>query len=140
LYGKIQDLSRQLGISIQAFLAAAKDKWRKPSMLNVILCLQIAGTSMWDYFVKNCNGGQQVNIKESMYIGDAAGRAKNWKFGSPKDISCSDRAFAHNIGVEFKTPEEFFLGEAPAIFQWDSIDPQNFLNTYSQSKSIMQIM
>jgi len=116
LRGKILDLSQELGFPIQALLATAKDTWRKP------------GSAMWDYFVENCNG----NTKPDQYFfcGDAAGRAKNWKFGSPKDISCSDRAFASNIGATFKTPEEFFLGEAEVPFEWDSIDPQSFLDNF----------
>lgn len=78
-----------------------------------------------------------------MYIGDAAGRAKNWKFGefigwllsnpllgAPKDFSCSDRTFAHNVGVKFQTPEEFFLGESPAKFEWDSVDPAALLKNF----------
>ena len=35
----------------------------------------------------------------SVYVGDAAGRAKNWEPGKPKDFSCSDRKFAANLGV-----------------------------------------
>ncbi len=28
-----------------------------------------------------------------------------------KDFSCGDRNLAHNIGIKYLTPEEFFLGE-----------------------------
>ena len=41
----------------------------------------------------------QVNRKQSIFVGDAAGRAKNWAPGKPKDFSCSDRKFAANLGV-----------------------------------------
>ena len=34
-----------------------------------------------------------------MYVGDAAGRPKEWAPGKPKDFSCSDRKFAANLGV-----------------------------------------
>ena len=34
-----------------------------------------------------------------MYVGDAAGRAKDWAPGKPKDFSCSDRKFGVNLGV-----------------------------------------
>ncbi len=30
--------------------------------------------------------------------------------------------------LDFKTPEEFFLDETPAKFEWKSIDPQKFLD------------
>lgn len=70
-----------------------------------------------------------------MYVGDAAGRAKNWAPGKPKDFSCTDRMFAANVGVKFQTPEEFFLNEKPAKFQWGSLDVEEFLaNHKSDSK------
>lgn len=34
-----------------------------------------------------------------MYVGDAAGRDKEWSPGKPKDFSCDDRKFAANIGA-----------------------------------------
>jgi bifunctional polynucleotide phosphatase/kinase len=41
-----------------------------------------------------------------------------------QDFACTDRKFAHNIGLLFKTPEEYFLGETPCkTFNWESIDP-----------------
>ena len=68
-----------------------------------------------------------------------------WKPGAKKDFSCSDRKFAHNIGLPFHTPEEFFLGEPAglspysplclvshcpraALFQWGTIDPKSVMN------------
>jgi bifunctional polynucleotide phosphatase/kinase len=57
------------------------------------------------------------------FCGDAAGRAKNWKPGCKKDHSCSDRKFAANIGLNFYTPEEYFLEEKAAPFEWGSINP-----------------
>lgn len=41
----------------------------------------------------------QLELSECIYVGDAAGRAKNWAPDKPKDFSCSDRMFAANIGV-----------------------------------------
>lgn len=54
------------------------------------------------------NGGVEIDLAESMYIGDAAGRPAVGK--KKKDFSFSDRLFALNIGVKFLTPEEHFLG------------------------------
>lgn len=34
-----------------------------------------------------------------MYVGDAAGRDKEWSPGKPRDFSCDDRKFAANIGA-----------------------------------------
>ncbi len=69
-----------------------------------------------------------LDISKCLYVGDAAGRQKDWKKGAKKDFSCSDRAFAINVGVTFKTPEEFFFDEAPAPFEWDSSDPKKILD------------
>lgn len=63
---------------------------------------------MWKYFEKNLNNGIEINMKESFYCGDAAGRPKS---GSrKKDFSDGDRKFALNIGIDFKSPEMLFLG------------------------------
>jgi bifunctional polynucleotide phosphatase/kinase len=71
---------------MQAFMAGATDKYRKPNIL------------MWEKFVKEYNGG--LEPKEAMYIGDAAGRKKDWKTGAKKDFSCDDRKYAYNIGIK----------------------------------------
>ena len=79
------------------FLAAiTKDDNRKP------------GVGMWEYFLKNLNGNMKVNMKKSFYCGDAAGRPKT--ADHKKDFSDTDRKFAINIGIDFYTPESYFLG------------------------------
>lgn len=45
----------------------------------------------------------KVDMKDSFYVGDAAGR--------PDDFAASDKAFAKNVGIQFFTPEEFFHHE-----------------------------
>lgn len=60
------------------------------------------------FLTLQANGGVEIDLAESMYIGDAAGRPVRGKI--KKDFSFSDRLFALNIGLKFFTPEEHFLG------------------------------
>jgi bifunctional polynucleotide phosphatase/kinase len=59
-----------------------------------------------------------VNMEESLFVGDAAGR--------DRDHSCSDRNMASNVGIQFQTPEEFFLGEEAKPFK-RTFDPKTYL-------------
>lgn len=118
---KIENIIKELGIPIYAFVCTGENQYRKPS------------TFMWDLFEKKYNQGVKVDRSGSVYVGDAAGRAKEWAPGKPKDFSCSDRKFAANLGVKFETPEEFFLGESPVKFDWMSIDPSGALKSEDDS-------
>lgn len=110
--GKILDIIKDAGFPIQAFVATADDLYRKPS------------TDMWRYMTAHHNGGVVVDQTCSVYVGDAAGRAAGWNgAGAKKDFSASDRKFAFNVALGFHTPEEYFLGHAPAKFSWGGIDP-----------------
>jgi len=115
--GKILDLCKEVGFPMQAFVATATDINRKPNI------------TMFSLAQEKYNGGVKYDLKTSLYVGDAAGRAKGWKADRKADFSCGDRGFAFNIGVPFKTPEEFFLGESPAPFEWDGIDPKKYLES-----------
>ena len=82
----------QMDISIQlVFLVADKDdKYRKPRV------------GLWKYLQD-----KGAIKKGSFYVGDAAGRIKDKQFS--KDHSDSDRKFAANVGIDFYTPEVYFL-------------------------------
>eukprot|EP00300_Choanocystis_sp_HF-7_P015246 c18987_g1_i5.p1 GENE.c18987_g1_i5~~c18987_g1_i5.p1 ORF type:complete len:432 (+),score=108.96 c18987_g1_i5:42-1298(+) len=109
-------------IPIQVLLATEEDAYRKPAL------------GMWRHFTENMNGGVEVDLVKSFYCGDAAGRIAGWAAGRKKDFSCSDRKFAVNIGLGFKTPEELFLGDEPTDqFMWDGIDPRNLVKVAEQT-------
>lgn len=57
--------------------------------------------------------GLKPNMSKSFYVGDAAGRLKNWEPNGKRDFSASDRKFAANLKLKFLTPEQHFLGQKP---------------------------
>ena len=111
-----------LDIPTSVYAATGRDAYRKPR------------TGMWteacdDYDIPPA----EVDLTNSVFVGDAGGRtaaaaadAATSEKGKPakgkapaKDFSCSDRNFAHNVGIPYLTPEEFFRDEAPREFLRD---------------------
>ncbi|KAJ1517895.1 hypothetical protein HMI55_005115 [Coelomomyces lativittatus] len=83
---KLKLLLQTIDVPSQAFLATAKDDYRKPS------------SGMWEHFLNHCNKissvdptAHNVDMKNSFFIGDAAGRISGWKPGKSSDFSDSDR-------------------------------------------------
>ena len=74
-------------VYLQCFVSTGQNHYRKPS------------TTPWDHFADKCNGGVKLDLSKCKYVGDAAGRPKDWQPGKSKDFSCSDRMFAANIGI-----------------------------------------
>ncbi|XP_017347083.1 bifunctional polynucleotide phosphatase/kinase isoform X2 [Ictalurus punctatus] len=110
---KVEDILQTLNVPVQVFVAAGPGIYRKPV------------TGMWEHLCEQANDGITVDKSQCVYVGDAAGRPVNWAPGKKKkDFSCSDRLFALNIGLEFHTPEEFFLGWKAAPFNMPSFDPR----------------
>lgn len=100
----------QVDIPLTLYAATERDRFRKPR------------TGMWEELCRDYELDEtSLDLEHSFFIGDAGGRRAELKGGKaiPKDFSCSDRNLAHNVGITFKTPEEFFLNEAPRDFARD---------------------
>lgn len=86
------------------YAATANDIFRKPK------------PGMWRELCRDYDlTDSDVDLPNSIFVGDAGGRIATLS-GQRKDFSCSDRDLAHNIGIMYQTPEEFFLGEPPREF------------------------
>jgi len=109
---KIEAITSAIGIPVLVFVATGKNEFRKPL------------TAIYDLYIKDWNEGLQVNLEESFFCGDAAGRKK--------DHSKVDRLFALNLGIPFKLPEQFFRSSKkneamslPDFLPQKLIDPKN---------------
>uniref|UniRef100_A0A669CNY3 Polynucleotide kinase 3'-phosphatase n=1 Tax=Oreochromis niloticus TaxID=8128 RepID=A0A669CNY3_ORENI len=98
---KVEDILATLKLPVQVFVATGPGIYRKPVM------------GMWNHL--SC---------DLHLCSDAAGRPENWAPGKKKkDFSCSDRLFALNIGLQFYTPEEYFLGWKRAPYSLPEFNP-----------------
>jgi bifunctional polynucleotide phosphatase/kinase len=114
LKDQIGNILPQLDFEVSMYGATGQDRYRKPRI------------GMWEELLEDYDLEKEVDVdmNESFYVGDAAGRAKTDK--RKKDFAASDRELAANIGIKFKTPEEFFLEEPAAVFAHE-FDPTGYL-------------
>uniref|UniRef100_A0AC11BHP3 Polynucleotide kinase 3'-phosphatase n=1 Tax=Ovis aries TaxID=9940 RepID=A0AC11BHP3_SHEEP len=111
---KVEAVVEKLGVPFQVLVATHAGLYRKP----------VSG--MWDHLQEQANEGVPISIRDSIFVGDAAGRPANWAPGrKKKDFSCADRLFALNLGLPFTTPEEFFLKWPAARFELPAFDPRS---------------
>ncbi|XP_075216122.1 polynucleotide kinase 3'-phosphatase isoform X2 [Lycorma delicatula] len=110
---KTEKIVEALGIPIQVFVATADDIYRKPA------------PGMWDFLIKKKNSGLAVDLNESFFVGDAAGREQNWMPKKKKDFSSADRLFALNIGLKFHTPEAHFLNQPEGKYKLPEFIPSS---------------
>ncbi|KAI9723474.1 MAG: hypothetical protein M1828_004204 [Chrysothrix sp. TS-e1954] len=115
---KITAVLHRLDLPISLYAATTQDRYRKPR------------TGMWEEFLEDhdLEGDlNNVDLAQSFFIGDAAGRLADGK-KSKADFSSSDRDFADNVGLKFETPEEYFLQERARPFK-RNFDPKSYLLT-----------
>lgn len=112
---KIENVVKRIDLPIQVYIATGHSIYRKP----------VPG--MWFVLTLEKNGGIDVDMEKSFFVGDAAGRSKNWAVKKPKDHSLADRLFALNVGLKFFTPEEFFLGAKPVACSMPRFDPKKII-------------
>jgi bifunctional polynucleotide phosphatase/kinase len=105
---------------INIIISVKRDHCRKPNL------------GMIDFLESKM--GKKIDIKNSFYVGDAAGRIKAGKI--KKDFACSDRMFAMNLGIKFYTPEEFFLGKDDREYILNDSAKELFLD--SLGKNILE--
>ena len=140
---KVSSMLQPLALPVTVYAATAQDAYRKPR------------TRMWLEMLDDHDlDPNQLELGSSFLVGDAAGRLA--EDGHVKDHSCSDRYrsarpsrtdgliygrnFAANVGIQFHTPEEYFLKEAARSFVRE-FDPKIYLETckdFTGSKSEIQ--
>uniref|UniRef100_A0A6B0VDF1 Putative polynucleotide kinase 3' phosphatase n=1 Tax=Ixodes ricinus TaxID=34613 RepID=A0A6B0VDF1_IXORI len=113
---KVEHILKRLDIPAQVYVCSGHGFYRKPA------------PGVWEHLEKHGNGNVPINMHESFYVGDAAGRPANWEPKRKKDFSCSDRLFALNVGLQFYTPEEFFLNRPAVKFDLPAFDPRVVLD------------
>ncbi|KAI4388255.1 hypothetical protein MLD38_000599 [Melastoma candidum] len=92
--GRLNSFIKVVNVPMQVFIACgfdsgqAEDPFRKPK------------AGMWYLMERHFNNGVTVDMDQSFYVGDAAGRTK--------DHSDADIKFAQAIGLKFYVPEEYF--------------------------------
>lgn len=97
---KFESIVLKLNIPVQAYFATGKGFYRKPA------------TGMWKYLNEQKNDGLEIDMDQSFYCGDAAGRVAGWAPGKKKDHSMADKLMAENLSLKFYTPEQYFLGHS----------------------------
>eukprot|EP00742_Colponemidia_sp_Colp-10_P009378 GILJ01010221.1.p1 GENE.GILJ01010221.1~~GILJ01010221.1.p1 ORF type:complete len:814 (+),score=82.71 GILJ01010221.1:65-2443(+) len=126
---RIVNVIRDLDLPIQVFIATAYDKYRKPrtGMFELLVAiiqsvdpvelLSRGSSETYAPLHIQLNVSKTIDLQHSFFVGDAAGRIEDIKSTTTADYSCSDRIFARDCGIQFHTPEEFFLAAPKQPFE-----------------------
>lgn len=112
---KIGMIQQRLGVPCHFFAATGPNMYRKPR------------TGMWEALQNDFNDGVEIDMKQSFYVGDAAGRPEVKLTKRKKDHSSADKLFAINLGLSFFTPEEHFLNakDTPKVWNRPQFNPKS---------------
>ncbi|KAG0371642.1 hypothetical protein BGX24_001393 [Mortierella sp. AD032] len=114
---KFEKICGRLNLPMWILISMQKDHNRKPM------------TGLWHWLESRfLEDDVEIDTFESYYVGDAAGREKDWKVGAVKDFNNTDRKFADSLGIAFHTPEHFFLDQACPDHKWSygAFDPKKW--------------
>ncbi|KAK5814906.1 polynucleotide kinase 3 phosphatase-domain-containing protein [Linnemannia elongata] len=114
---KFEKICGRLKLPMWILISMRKDHNRKPM------------TGLWHWLEsKFLEDDVAIDLAESYYVGDAAGRVDGWKVGATKDFNNTDRKFADSLGLPFHTPEHFFLDQACPDHKWSygGFDPKKW--------------
>lgn len=120
---QVVNIFNALDLPITIYGASTQDRYRKPRI------------GMWEELLEDYDlrGENAVDMDNSFYIGDAAGRERTDK-RKKADWASSDRDLAANIRIRFQTPEEFFLGEDVEPYM-PAFDPSTYLSDPELTKA-----
>ncbi|KAJ9607950.1 DNA kinase/phosphatase Pnk1 [Cladophialophora chaetospira] len=123
---QLSAILQQLDFPLSVYAATSLDKYRKPRI------------GMWEEVLDDYDLQAEgaVDMANSFYIGDAAGREKTDK--RRKDHATSDRDLAANIGIRFLTPDEFFLGAATEPYD-HLFEPETYLQPTENAETAVAV-
>ncbi|KAG0282683.1 hypothetical protein BGZ96_000238 [Linnemannia gamsii] len=114
---KFEKICGRLNLPMWILISMKKDHNRKPM------------TGLWHWLESRfLEDDVEIDLAESYYVGDAAGRQDGWKAGAIKDFNNTDRKFADALDLPFHTPEHFFLDQACPDHKWSygAFDPKKW--------------